>query len=471
MSLRVFNVAVCGAGVVGGGVINLIKRQRPLLHALRLDFRVKTLLCRDPSKARDFSPEAHTVVTSDPAAVLSDPSIDIVVEAIGGTGSPARELVLGAAAAGKHVVTANKALLAAALPDVRRAFPSKRVALGYEASVAGGVPVIRALTHSLLGDSPTSVAGIMNGTTNFILTAMAGGGKSFAEALAEAQAAGFAEADPSGDVEGHDARNKLVLLTQLAYGVWVPPAQVRTAGIAGVTAFDVAAAAAQGFAVKLLGVSRLFPGDGGGGSGGGGEGGGEGGGGGAAAAAKQRLLLDAFVSPALVPLGSPMAGTGGAHNLLYIDSPALGRVGFSGPGAGRDATATSILADMVSIARGTHGPKPFPRPPPARQGLSIKPSATLKRDTYVRAPAQLADLLSVALWRQGRAVTPVGAPAAAAAAAAGGGPVKAFCVHASAAELESLVARGAKKVGGAGPLGEQAAEQLAAQVALFPVVT
>jgi len=451
MSLRVINVAVCGAGVVGGGVVNLIKRQRPLLHALKLDFRVKYLLCRDAARARDFSPEAHTVVTADPAAVLADPAIDMVVEAIGGTGSPARELVLGAAAAGKHVVTANKALLAAALPEVRRAFPSKRVALGYEASVAGGVPVIRALTHSLLGDSPASVSGIMNGTTNFILSAMAGGGKSFAEALAEAQAAGFAEADPSGDVEGHDARNKLVLLTQLAYGVWVPPAQVRTVGISGVTPFDVAAAAAQGYAVKLLGVSRLFPG------------GGEGGGGGG----KQRQLLEACVSPALVPLGSPMAGAGGAQNLINVDSAALGRLGFSGPGAGRDATATSILADMVSIARGTHSPRPFPRPPPARVGLSIKPSATLRRDTYVRAPAKLADLLSVALWRQGRAVTPFGAPAAAAAPAE---PVKAFCVNASAAELESLVARGAKKVGGAGPIGEKAAEALAAQVALFPLV-
>lgn len=450
MSLRVFNVAVCGAGVVGGGVVNLIKQQRPLLHALKLDFRVKTLLCRDVARARDFSPEAHTAVTSDASAVLSDPEIDIVVEAIGGTGSPARELVLGAAAAGKHVVTANKALLAAALPEVRRAFPSKRVALGYEASVAGGVPVIRALTHSLLGDSPEAVWGIMNGTTNFILSAMAGTGKPFAEALAAAQAAGFAEADPTGDVEGHDARNKLVLLTQLAYGVWVPPAQVRTTGIAGVTPFDVAAAAAQGFAVKLLGVSRLFPG---------GE-----------ASGKRRLLLDAFVSPALVPLGSPMAGTGGAQNFINVDSPALGRVGFCGPGAGRDATATSILADMVAIARGTHSPRPFPRPPPARLGLSVKPSAALRRDTYVRAPAKLAELLSVALWRQGRAVTPCGAPAAAAAAASAADGAKAFRVHASAAELESLVARGAKKVCGAGPLGEKDAEALAAQVALFPVV-
>jgi homoserine dehydrogenase len=454
MSVRVLNVAVCGAGIVGGGVINLIKRQRPLLHALKLDFRVKTLLCRDPSKARDFLPEAHTVVTADPSAVLSDPSIDIVVEAIGGTGSPARDLVFGAAAAGKHVVTANKALLAAALPEVRRAFPSKRVALGYEASVAGGVPVIRALTHSLLGDSPTSVSGILNGTTNYILTAMAAGGRTFAEALAEAQAAGFAESDPSGDVEGHDARNKLVLLTQLAYGVWVPPAQVRTAGIAGVTPFDVAAAAAQGFAVKLLGVSRLFPAVG--------EAGGEAGGGGGG---KQRLLLDAFVSPSLVPLGAPLAGAGGAANHVNVDSPAVGRLGFSGPGAGRDATATSILADMVSVARGTHSPRPFPRPPPARVGLSIKPSATLRRDTYVRAPAKLADLLSVALWRQGRSVTPFGAPAAAAAAAAE--PAKAFCVNASAAELESLVARGARKVGGA---SESAVEGLAAQVACFPVV-
>lgn len=486
--VRVFNVAVCGAGVVGGGVVELLKRQRALFRAQKFDFVVKTLLCRDTAKARDFAVEPGTVVTADPQAVLGDPSIDIVVEVIGGTGAPAKDLVLGAAAAGKHVVTANKALLAEQVPALRKAFTGrggkKRARyLGYEAAVAGGIPIIRTLQEGLLPDSIQGVAGIMNGTTNYMLTAMADSGAAYADVLRDAQAAGFAETDPTADVEGHDARNKLVLLAQLAHGVWVPPAKVRTTGITGVSAFDVAAARAvgAGYTIKLLGVAQAFdepapaPAA-------------DGAAGGAAAAAAAsparpgKRLLDLWVSPALVPCGSPLATTGGALNMIQVDSASLGRTTYLGAGAGRFPTANSVVADMTAIALGTIAPQPFPRPAPERvaqpdgtPGLRLVVSDALKRTFYVRAPARLADLLGVALWRQGRTFTPAipaGAPAGGSGSGSGASAdsePRALLVPAvSHHELSVLLRRVAHSVAAkAAPSGAAAGDVAAAAEALL----
>jgi len=396
--------------------------------------------------------------------VIDDPDIDIVVEVIGGTGSPARDLVMDSGRAGKAVVTANKALLADSLPELRKVFNSRKRALGYEASVAGGVPIIRVLQQSILPDSVTSIQGILNGTTNFILSGMAGGGKSYAQVLQEAQRAGFAETDPTADVEGHDARNKLVLLTQLAYGLWVPPAAVRTVGITGITPFDVAAAASAGYAIKLLGVSTLFDPPS------------------RATAdsssslekssseeevapkAQRKLLLDMFVSPTLVPLSSPLGSTGGAGNLVQVDSQALGRTSYGGAGAGREPTANSVLADLVGIARGCMSGRPFPRPPPARVGLSIRQSTALRREMFVRGPAAVTNLLSVALWRQGRTFSPCNIEGE-----GGGDTIKAFRVHASYGELQSLISRAASKVAKSG--GQEEVDAVVQQVAVYPVMS
>ena len=392
------------------------------------------------------------MVTSNVQDVLGDASLDIVVEVIGGTDSPARDLVLGSAASGKSVVTANKALLAASLPELKRAFTSRRRALGYEASVAGGIPIIRAMQHSLLPDTVRSVQGILNGTSNYILGSMAEG-QPFAAALAAAQAAGFAEADPTADVAGHDACNKLVILTQLAYGCHVPPSQVRTQGITGITPFDVQAAKASGYAIKHLGVSTLFE---------------------KAEQQQQqqptlkrpRQLLDMFVSPALVPLGGSFASTGGAGNLVVVDSEALGRSSYGGAGAGREATANSILADLVAIAKGSISARPFPRPAPARLGLTIKPSNTLRRLMYVRGPQEVTNLLSMALWRQGRELAPCSGQEE---DSATGLRLKAFMVDASAGELTSLVARAARKV--AAPAASNVTEQQVTELmAVYPVL-
>lgn len=317
------------------------------------------------------------------------------------------------------------------------------------------------MQESLLVDSITGIAGIMNGTTNYCLTAMASEGKSYGDVLAAAQAAGFAEADPTADVEGLDARNKLVLLTQLAFGTWVPPARVRTTGITGVTAFDMAAAAAGGFTIKLLGVSELFD-----------ESSADGGAAapmsdlsGDAPPLLRKRFLDIFVSPALVPINSPLGRTGGALNLVQVDSTALGRTTFSGAGAGRFPTANSIVADLLAIAKGTNAKRPFPRAPPSKVGLAIKPSDAREHTFFVRGPAPLANLLSVALWRQGRSVSPCGVPDE------NPDKYKAFLVDASARELTSLIRRAARKVAGADASEAGSVEDdLVAQVATYQVV-
>ena len=396
-------------------------------------------------------------------------------------------MVLGAAARGKHVVSANKALLAAALPEVRRAFSSRARQLGYEAAVCGGVPVVRALQHGLAPDACSRVVGILNGTTNHILCAMgAGAGATYADALAGAQAAGFAETDPSSDVLGLDARNKLVLLAQLAFGAWVPPERVRTEGIAGVTPFDWAAAGAAGYVIKLLGIAEQYadaP-----------AGGGDAaetppadapaGGSDEASAAPARpprtkALLDMCVTPALVARGGPLAVTHGASNLVHVDSTALQRTTLSGQGAGRAPTAASVFADLLAIAKGTNGRTPFPRPTPARVGRSLKASDTLRRTFYVRGPPALVHLLSLVLWRQGSRVQPCGAPH-------GGAPAaEAFVVAGvSHRELASLVRRAARKVHAQGDTvregkvdaegdadaAEGAVTELCASVATWPII-
>lgn len=293
-------------------------------------------MCRDPTRARDFAVDPRTLVTSSAEAVLDDPAVNMVVEVMGGKGELARRVLLRSAAAGRHVVTANKALLAAHLPQVEAAFPrGARQRLGYEAAVAGGIPIIRTLASALALDQPTAVSGILNGTTNFMLSAMAGrAGVEYATVLAEAQAAGYAEADPTADVEGHDARNKLVLLARLALGASLPVESVRCAGITGVTPADFALARSVGCTLKLVGRAALAAGGTG---------------------------VEALVSPALVPAAGALGSTGGALNLVSVDSEYLGRSEYRGAGAGRFPTALSVVADMVNIALGQHASVPFPR--------------------------------------------------------------------------------------------------------------
>jgi len=401
-------------------------------------------------------------VTDDAGAVLQDDSLDLVVEVMGGEAGAARDVVLGCGARGVHVVTANKALLAAALPEVARAFSGpRRPRLGYEASVAGAVPVLRALRESLLPENVTRVRGILNGTTNFILSAMAApGGGSFAAELARAQAAGFAEADASADVDGLDARNKLVLLARLAFGVTVAPHDVRCEGIARVSAFDFACARELGRTVKLLGSASVEEDPRGGRRRGAAGASAEPPAAAAAPAAApepvRRLLLDLGVSPALVRADSALGATGGALNLVQVDGEFSGRTSYAGAGAGALPTAVSVVADMAAIALRTCGSAPFPRPPPSgRRGLAVRVAApeagaAAPGSWYVRGPAASVAALRA---RAGAAVERAGlgaahhaqqAAVAAAAAAAAEGPQAAVVLAGlPRAALGKLLARAA----------------------------
>src|SRR5215212_4213826 len=244
------NIALVGGGTVGGGVAHILF-QHPERIATRAGrpVHVKRVVVRDPNKPRPTIPKE--LISTDVAAAIHDPQVHVVVELIGGTGI-AKQVVLDALAAGKHVVTANKALLAQHGPEVFEAARKHERAVGFEASVAGGIPIIRALAESLAANQVTAIQGILNGTSNFILSSMAERGVGYADALAEAQKLGYAEADPTLDVDGSDAAHKLAILAQIAFGVTVPVTQIERSGIADLHAMDIRFADELGYTIKLL---------------------------------------------------------------------------------------------------------------------------------------------------------------------------------------------------------------------------
>jgi homoserine dehydrogenase len=392
-TLKTLNVAVCGAGVVGSGVLRILNQQRPIFRAQGFDFSVTHVVARNTVDSNLLVGHSNAKVNTSTIDVLADDNLDMVVEVMGGEGGAARDVVLGAAARGVHVVTANKALLAHSLPDIYKSFSGlRKPRLGYEASVAGVIPIIRVLRNSLVSDNIKSIQGIMNGTTNFILSAMAApGGGTFAEELKKAQDAGFAEADATADLEGHDARNKLVLLTRLAFGVTIHPSEVRTIGIQGVSAFDFLCAKELGCTIKLIGQAYTMD-----------DHAGKKGKGSSSSSAdgsvngtetrkeKKRQLLDLAVAPALVPTKSILGSTNGALNAVVVEGEYSGRTVYTGAGAGSFPTAVSVVSDMISIAQGTIGSSPFPRPKPsAKTGevirvTSSKIGAPTSQDWLVR---------------------------------------------------------------------------------------
>lgn len=312
-------VGILGGGVVGGTLARKLIEDREIIAAKSgIELELIKVAVRDGSKPRSFPGE---MVTTDPYEVVNHPEVRLVVELMGGL-EPARELVMAALDAGKPVVTANKALLASDGPALFSKAAERGVSLLFEAAVGGGIPLIRPLSESLAGERIDRVLGIVNGTTNFILTAMASEGRSYAEVLAEAQRLGFAEADPTADVGGHDAAAKAAILAGLAFGVWVGGDGVYREGIDQIDIRDIAFARQLGFGIKLLAVAESTP-DG----------------------------VAVRVHPSLVPLDHPLANVRGAHNAVFIEGPALGELFFTGPGAGGDPTATAVLGDMIDAAR------------------------------------------------------------------------------------------------------------------------
>lgn len=322
--MRQVNVAVLGGGTVGGGVVEGLRRNGGLLAArLGAELRVRHLVVRDARKKRDFDVPARLVSTEWKAAI-EDPETHVVVELVGGT-TTAKEMVLTALRAGKPVVTANKALLSAHGEALFAAAAKHGTTLYYEASVAGGIPIIKVLREALVGNHITRLYGILNGTCNYILTRMKAERGEFGAILADAQRLGYAEADPTLDVEGHDALHKTGILASLAHGFWVDVEEAQVEGIRGITPLDMEFAAQLGYTIKLLGVIKCA----------------------SASRGKRGTPISVSVCPTLIPNAHVLASVNGVFNAVYVRGDIVGDTLYYGRGAGRNATASAVLSDLA----------------------------------------------------------------------------------------------------------------------------
>ena len=319
---RPLSVGVAGLGTVGGGVLKMLRDNADIVTARAgRPVAVTAVSARDRSKDRGF-PVTGLRWYEDPVALASDPAVDVVVELIGGSEGPARALAEAAIAAGKPLVTANKALLAVHGAELAHAAEERGVPLGFEAAVAGGIPVIKALREGLSGNRISAVAGILNGTCNYILTQMRERGREFADVLADAQKLGYAEADPSFDIDGIDAAHKLAILAALAFGRPVAFDHVHVEGIRRISAVDIAFATELGYRIKLLGIAR-----------------------------QTEAGIEARVHPCMVPQTAPIARVDGVFNAVVAEGDFVGRVMLEGRGAGAGPTASAVVADLIDIAR------------------------------------------------------------------------------------------------------------------------
>jgi homoserine dehydrogenase len=324
-------VGIAGLGTVGAGVLKLLRDNAELVAARAgRPIAVTAVSARDRSRDRGVS-LAGLRWYDDPVALASDPAIDVVIELIGGSDGPARALVQASIASGKPVVTANKALIAVHGASLAAAAEQAGAPLAFEAAVAGGIPVIKALREGLAANRISRIAGILNGTCNYILTVMRERGREFSEVLAEAQRLGYAEADPSFDIDGIDAAHKLAILAALAFGRPVAFDAVHVEGIRRVSALDVAFAGELGYRIKLLGIARRV-----------GEG--------------ATAGIEARVHPCMVPQSAPIARVDGVFNAVVAEGDFVGRVMLEGRGAGAGPTASSVVADLIDLARGRTTP-------------------------------------------------------------------------------------------------------------------
>ena len=320
-------LGIAGLGTVGTGVLDIVRRHGEIL-AQRAGVAVAVTGVSARSKGKDRGHDLSTLEWhDDPVALAKSANIDVFIELIGGDSGPAKLAVEAAIASGKHVITANKALLAHHGAALARAAEARGVMLNYEAAVAGGIPVIKTLREGLAGNAVRKVFGIMNGTCNYILTKMAEEGRSFADVLQEAQALGYAEADPTFDVGGFDTAHKLAVLTSLAFGTEVNLPSITIEGIEAITLEDIRNASDLGYKIKLLGVAVAH------------EGG-----------------VEQRVHPTLLPKGAPVSDTDGVFNAVVIKGDFVGDLMLEGRGAGSHPTASAVISDVVDIARGNRRP-------------------------------------------------------------------------------------------------------------------
>lgn len=358
-------IGLLGIGTVGGGVLKIYRQHRAALEAKAgCRLAMAAVADRDITTPRAGLTLGEWPLTTDVERVLGDPRVAVVIELIGGL-EPARTFILRAIAAGKHVVTANKALVATHGPELFAEARRRGVFLGFEAAVAGGVPIIRALRDGLAANRILSLYGIVNGTSNFILTKMTDEGREFRDVLREAQAAGYAEADPTLDVEGIDSAHKLQILASLAFRTAVDLKEIHTEGISAITPEEIANARELGYRIKLLAIAKAT--DGG---------------------------LEARVHPTMIPAASPLAAVSGVFNAIFVSGDAVGDQMFYGRGAGQMPTASAVWSDAIEIARRlAHGHEALPEDLPlidstGAGGLRLKPMEEIRAAYYLRVMAQ-----------------------------------------------------------------------------------
>ncbi|MFA7667395.1 MAG: homoserine dehydrogenase [Burkholderiaceae bacterium] len=374
-------VGLLGIGTVGRGSFEVLSRNDDeIRRRAGRSIRITKVADLDTARAKAVVGDAAEVV-GDARQVIDDPDIDIVIELIGGYGI-AREMVLAAIEQGKHVVTANKALLAVHGTEIFQAASREGVTVAFEAAVAGGIPIIKALREGLAANRIEAVAGIINGTTNFILSEMRDKGLSFDTAVAEAQRLGYAEADPTFDVEGIDAAHKITILSAIAFGVPIQFDRVNVEGISGLQSEDIRYAEQLDYRIKLLGITRLRRDPTG-----------------------VPFGIELRVHPTLIPTRRLLANVEGAMNAVWVEGDAVGQTMYYGKGAGAEPTASAVIADLIDVSR-TMATDPGSRVPPlafqaeAMSDLPILPAAETETAWYLRLqvvdqPGVLADITRV----------------------------------------------------------------------------
>jgi homoserine dehydrogenase len=361
--MKPVKIGLLGLGTVGCGTVQVLTRNADeIARRAGRGIVVVAAAVRDLSRPRGCRLEGVRL-TADPVAVVDDPDVEVVVELMGGT-DPARELVLRAIAAGKHVVTANKALIALHGNEIFARAYEKGVVVAFEAAVAGGIPIIKTLREGLAGNRIEWVAGIINGTGNFILTEMRDHGRDFADVLAEAQRLGYAEADPTFDVEGIDAAHKLCILAAIAFGIPLQFDRIHVEGISGITREDVTFAGELGYRIKHLGIARRA------------EGG-----------------FELRVHPTLIPERRLIANVDGVMNAVLVQGDAVGPTLYYGAGAGAEATASAVVADLVDVVRALTADPENRVPhlafqPDALSDQPILPMSEVRTSFYLRLRAE-----------------------------------------------------------------------------------
>ncbi|MFF0827324.1 homoserine dehydrogenase [Brevibacillus sp. NPDC003359] len=321
MEKQSIKLGLMGFGTVGTGVVRIIQaHQEDLQKQTGLSIEISRILVKDAEKSRNI-PLMESALTTNPASLLDDPEIEVIVEVIGGI-HPAKEYILGALERGKHVVTANKDLMALHGAEILEKAQEKGCDVFYEASVAGGIPILRALVEGFSSDRIAKMMGIVNGTTNYIMTKMSQEGAEYSEVLKEAQALGYAEQDPTSDVEGFDAARKMAILATLGFRVPMKLEDVDVKGISSVSKEDIAYGKQLGYEIKLLGLAR-----------------------------RDEEAIEVSVQPTLVPKSHPLASVNGVFNAVYVHGEAVGETMFYGPGAGELPTATAVVSDLVTVVK------------------------------------------------------------------------------------------------------------------------